>query len=182
MQTLLNTLDKHLQEKRPDYYKDLRPPLTDQQIGDLEKKYNLQLPSDVRLLYQWKNGQDDYKRFVNNSTFMPLESALESYELLTGMIGYDFEIKNWWNEHWIPLFENGSGDHICVDMAGIFTGDAGQIVDFWHDSPGRNVTAPSLEAFIGSLNKYYETTKPEDFDEFFIIEGIKGYPKRFEVK
>lgn len=182
MQTALKTLDNHLRTKRPDYYQQLRPPLTDLQIADLEKKYKVKLPASVRLLYKWKNGQNGDERFVNNCAFMPLSDALESHAMLTGMIGSDFEIKNWWNENWIPLFENGGGDNICVDIAGIFTGSPGQLIDFWHDSPRRNVIAPSLEAFLATLNEYYAETKPEDFDEFFIIKTIDGYPKRFELK
>jgi cell wall assembly regulator SMI1 len=182
MQHELSALDKHLQTKRPEYYSTLNPPLTDLQIGDLEKKFDIQLSANVKLLYRWKNGQSEYKRFVNNCAFMPLESALESYEILTSMIGHDFTIKNWWNERWIPLFENGGGDYVCVDIAGIFTGLPGQVVDFRHDEPARNIIAPSLEVFIATLNKYYETTKPEEFDEFFDIGEIAGYPKRFEAK
>jgi cell wall assembly regulator SMI1 len=182
MQHELSTLDKHLQTKRAEYYRQLNPPLTDQRIQELEKEYKIRLPANVKLLYKWKNGQSEYKRFVNNCAFTPLEDALENYAMLTEMIGHDFTIKNWWNENWIPLFDNGGGDYICVDIAGIFTGAPGQIVDFWHDEPRRNVIAPSLEAFIAALNKYYETTKPESFDEFFGIGDIKDYPKRFEVK
>jgi cell wall assembly regulator SMI1 len=182
MQKELTILDNHLKTKRPDFYGTLNPPLTDQQITALEQEFKITLPPQVKLLYKWKNGQAANERFVNNSEFMPLESALETYSILTPMIGHDFEIKNWWNENWIPLFDNGGGDNICVDMSGTFTGNAGQIIEFWHADPDRNVIAPSLEAFIAALNKFYDTTPPANFDEYFKIGEIDGYPKRFVVE
>lgn len=182
MQKELAILDNHLKTKRPDFYGTLNPPLTNQQIIALEQEFKITLPPQVKLLYQWKNGQAASKRFVNNSQFLPLEEALETYATLTPMIGHDFEIKNWWNENWIPLFDNGGGDNICFDRSGIFTGNAGQIIEFWHADPDRNVIAPSLEAFIAALNKFYDTTPPSNFDEYFEIGEIEGYPKRFVVE
>src|SRR5688572_17476223 len=85
MQTELTILDNHLKTKRPDFYRTLNPPLTDQQIIALEQEFKITLPPQVKLLYKWKNGQADTKRFVNNSEFLSLESALETYSILTPM-------------------------------------------------------------------------------------------------
>lgn len=66
---------------------------------------------------------------------IPLKEALDISQKLSAMIGTDFEIENWWNEHWIPVFHNGGGDYICYDTKGIFTGNKGQIIEFWHCWP-----------------------------------------------
>lgn len=41
MKNELQELDVHMREKRPDYYKKLQKPLTDQEISKLEVKYGI---------------------------------------------------------------------------------------------------------------------------------------------
>lgn len=180
----LNILDQQLAALRPDFYKNLLPPIQDSEIRELEQKYKLVLPDDLKALYSWKNGQSSasYESFVNNSMFLPLAEALEIAAELTSMIGLDFEIENWWNENWIPLFHNGGGDYICYDLKGTFTGDAGQLLEFWHADADRIVIAASLEEFLKSINRYYEETPVTGYDEYFETGAIENYPKRFELK
>ncbi|MCF3108795.1 SMI1/KNR4 family protein [Niabella sp. CC-SYL272] len=183
MQATLSNLDQHLSALRPSLYPDLQPSLNETDFNILERQYRAPVPVDVRALYQWKNGQRDlsFDSFVNNSVFLPLQQALETANALSAMIGFDFRIKNWWNEAWLPLFHNGGGDYICFDADGIFTGQQGQIIEFWHAANNRNVIAPSLEAFLGSLNRYYATTPPDAFDDYFEVVPPEGFPKRFYV-
>jgi cell wall assembly regulator SMI1 len=185
MQIQLEALNKHLQTARPGFYVQLNEPLSTAEINALEEKLNVKLPIDLRTLYQWKNGQNNncYGSFVNNSMFMPLQEALESAAESTSMIGFDFEIENWWNAQWIPVFQNGGGDQICYDMGGTFTGQPGQLIEFWHADNYRKVIAPNLESFLTLINRYYATTAPAAFDEFFSLEEeIEGFPKRFLVE
>jgi cell wall assembly regulator SMI1 len=185
MEQLLKTLDNHLKTARPKYYASLNAPLTEPEINELENKFKVKLPNDLKMLYKWKNGQNNkcFEALINNGMFTPLQQVLASAADLNEMIGFDFDIKNWWNKSWLPLFSTGGGDEICYDMAGIFTNQPGQIIEFWHETPDRNVIAPSFESFIAAINRYYETTPPSAFDEFFILkQDIKGYPKRFEAK
>jgi len=184
MNKSLQKLDKYLLALRPEFYASLKQPLNDDEIDTLEEKYKTKIPNDLQTLYKWKNGQDYncYDAFVNNSIFLPLEQALETAIENTSMIGLDFEIKNWWNEKWIPIFHNGGGDYICYDFGGLYTGQQGQLIEFWHTDNDRNVIAPTLEAFISRLNHYYDTRQKDDFDEYFKIEDIDGFPKKFIVK
>lgn len=183
MDSTLQKLNQNLLSLRPEFYKSLNEPLNDKHIEALEKKYNIVLPEDVKVLYKWKNGQADtrFESFVNNSMFISLEDALNTASENTSMIGFDFEIENWWNAKWIPLFHNGGGDYICYDCDGTFTGHAGQIIEFWHADNDRNVIAPNLESFLSQLNLYYEINKNKDFDEYFEVEKSTGYPKQFIV-
>ncbi|MGV3611407.1 MAG: SMI1/KNR4 family protein [Fluviicola sp.] len=184
MKEIVEKLNTLIAGRRAEFYADLQESLNDQQIDSLQEKYKIQLPQDLRELYKWKNGQDDssYEAFVNNSTFIPLEEALEIAAEMTSMIGHDFEIENWWNEKWIPIFHNGGGDYICYDSGGVFTGKAGQIIEFWHADNDRNVISPSLESFLENLNDFYEQTDEADFDEYFEIESPENYPMRFVVE
>ena len=180
----IQMLDKLLSDLRPEFYAGFQESLNDAEIESLEKKYRITLPEDLRELYKWKNGQREncFEAFVNNSMFIALEEALETAKEYNAMIGTDFEIENWWNKNWIPIFHNGGGDYICYDCGGLFTGKKGQLIEFWHGENDRNVIAPSLESFVISLIKYYEDTLQDEFDEFFEIGNIKGYPKNFFVE
>lgn len=183
LQTELSLLDKNLREKRPAYYAALQAPLTDEEIAALEKKYTVTLPEDLRELYKWKNGQrDSDENFVNNSIFVPLEDVLVAHEELTAMIGYDFEIENWWNAQWLPVFENGGGSSICYDMGGVFTGKKGQLIEYWNDDNDRPVICPDLLTFIKVVNTYYKRTPKEKFDEYFdITDQLSAFRKKFIV-
>ncbi|MCX7711637.1 MAG: SMI1/KNR4 family protein [Clostridia bacterium] len=180
----LVVLDSYLRKQRSDFYSNLNPPLEDGQIEALEAKFGITVPEDLKILYQWKNGQNSecYESFVNNSVFMTLEEALGTAQEMTSMIGSDFDVDNWWSQYWIPIFHNGGGDHICYDIGGVFTGKKGQVIEFWHADNDRNVIAPNLQSFIESVNQFYETTPVQDFDEFFTVKDIQGFPKVFYVK
>jgi cell wall assembly regulator SMI1 len=183
MKELISKLDNQLKELRPNYYQKFEAPLNKGEIELLEDKYKIQIPDDLKELYKWKNGQAMIcnEAFVNNSMFMSLEDVLESAEEFTSMIGSDFEIENWWNENWLPIFGNGGGSYICYDLGGIFTGNKGQLIEYWKGDNDRNVIAPNLETFISQLVKYYDNNKPEDFDEYFHIKKSEGFPKTFIV-
>ena len=184
MQKQLEVLNRLLQTANPKFYSELTPPLNETEIQVLEAKFNVTLPADLKLLYKWKNGQNQncYKSFVNNSMFLPLEDSLAAAQELTGMIGLDFEIENWWNQRWLPIFDNGGGDLICYDLEGIFTGEKGQLIEFWHADNDRNVIAPTLESFIEAINHALETANPQDFGNDFEVDDINILPREFIVK
>ena len=166
---------------RPEFYSELNKPLNDSQLDKLEEYYKIKIPEDLRKLYKWKNGQNPncYEAFVNNSGFVPLNQALDTASELTSMIGFDFEIENWWNENWLPIFQNGGGDSICYDLKGAFTAQKGQLIEFWHADNDRNVIAPKLQMFLEQIISLYETTQKEEFDEYFEVEEIENYPLKF---
>ena len=184
MKETIQQLDVLLSTVRSEFYQYLKDPLDEKQVEVLEAQYQLKLPADLLALYAWKNGQDDdcFEAFVNNAAFIPLEEALDIAKQNTSMIGLDFDVENWWNEKWIPIFHNGGGDYICYDMGGLFTGQKGQLIEFWHADNDRNVIAPSLGSFLEKLKEYYENTPEEDFDEYFQIASPENYPQRFIVE
>jgi len=181
MEEIINRLDYNLSSLRPDYYSELNEPLDDDQLDRLSADFKVKLPNDLRRLYKWKNGQkaNCYASFVNNSIFVPLDEALSTASELTEMIGFDFEIEHWWNENWIPIFQNGGGDSICYDLKGVFTDTKGQLIEFWHADNDRNVIAPTLESFFFKINQFYESVQKEDFDEDFRVENIENYPIKY---
>lgn len=55
---------------------------------------------------------------------------------------------DWWNEAWIPITSNGSGDSYCIDLDPADGGTHGQIIRLWHDIPDRELIAPSFAEWI----------------------------------
>lgn len=168
---LLAVLSSELQEKRPEVVVSLRPPLTAQQIADLETEHRFALPEAVKALYMWHDGQDPggFVTFVNNMQFLPLADALVIKAELDGMIGYDFELENWWYPAWLPIFHNGGGDHLVVDTAGIHTGNSGQLLTAYHDWEYRPIVAHDLTVFVQGVIDYHAGTPVDEMDEFHSI-------------
>jgi cell wall assembly regulator SMI1 len=55
---LLVRLDEWLFASRPDYYAKLQAGARPEDLDAFEKRFQVQLSSDFRELYQWRNGQD----------------------------------------------------------------------------------------------------------------------------
>lgn len=185
MKDTLKLLDKQLAELRPDYYAELNKGLNDFDMNAMEASFDIKIPKDLRALYKWRNGQseDNTEALVNNAMFLPLHEALELMQEFNERIGTDFEIENWWNEGWIPLFSNGGGDYICYDTEGIFTGSKGQLIEFWHDANNRVVIANHLEIFLKALTRHLQETPEDELDEYFDVEEhLEVYRKEFKVE
>lgn len=184
IKTKINILDGLLQKYRHNYYLELNPPLVLSEILKLESKYQIKIPAELKQVYLWKNGQKNScsEAFVRNQMFTPLEDVLETHQLLTGMIGYDFEIENWWNKNWLPIFHNGGGSHICYDVKGVFTGSKGQIIEYWKADYDRNVIFDNLSQFFEQIIDYYKVNDSSKYDGYFKVNLTAGFPKRFSVR
>jgi predicted DNA-binding WGR domain protein/cell wall assembly regulator SMI1 len=150
---LLVRLDKWLSANRSDYHGKLLRGASPEDLDAFEKKFQLQLTSGFRELYQWRNGQDpNYSASLqNNWMFSRLEDLSDSKEMLDGMIGFDFEDPKWWRRGWVPFLSNGGGDHLCLDLTAEDGGAPGQLLTFYHDSEERTVDYPSLQAWLTEL-------------------------------
>jgi cell wall assembly regulator SMI1 len=187
MKAIIGKIDAHLQKNEPVVYKSLNPPLTPEQIHALELKHKVTLPADLKEIYLWKNGQNlegDYKSFFGNKTLLTLEQALEIREELNSMLlakntEEEFKIPNWWSVNWIPVFENGGGDYLCYDVAGIFTGNKGQVLDYYHSETYRMVNAPSLVLYLEALQRVYDKKHEDEWDS---LKEIGNYPKSYKLK
>lgn len=150
---LLVRMDKWLSANRSDYYGKLLRGVSPKDLDAFEKKFQLQLPSGFRELYQWRNGQDPNcsASLQDNWMFSRLEDLSDSKETMDGMIGFDFEDPKWWRRGWIPFLSNGGGDHLCLDSTAEDGGAPGQLLTFYHDWEKRAVEYPSLQAWLTEL-------------------------------
>jgi cell wall assembly regulator SMI1 len=132
MDDLIRRADAWLQTNRPDYYAILRPGVSDAALDTYAARFGLELPTELRQLYRWRDGQDPAisKALVHNHRFIPLDDSASSKELLDGMIGFDFDDPNWWRRGWVPFTTSYGGDHYCVDLDAEAGTAAGRVIDF----------------------------------------------------
>jgi len=82
---------------------------------------------------------------------------------------------------WIPFAERG-GQHFCLDMAGTFTGQKGQIIQFRYNHAECKIVVPSADVwsadYVTLLEKddwdYYRETGEVPFLEWKC--NTPGYP------
>lgn len=195
MNELLRRLEAWLREYRPDYLAQLLPGLTDAEYARFAEQFGVTPPHSFRALYQWRNGQPPRSSasLQHNMQFASAASVLESKDVLDELQeGGEFEDANWWSPAWLPFLNNGMGDHLCVDMAGSFTGHVGQVLNFWHDDNPRRIDHPDLETwlecFVSSLERdEWEVQsgdiQPRDYDVWteYLSQRVSGYPIQAEA-
>ena len=157
MQDLITRMDGWLQKHRPAYYATLATGVSVAALDDYERRTGITLPADLRALWLWKNGSAEEALFTNHM-FISVADSLSSKLELDGMIGSDFEDPEWWKRQWVPFTQSFGGDHLCID---IVSEKPGEIIDFWHDDPRREVVAPTLENWLHSLVETMESGRLE---------------------
>jgi cell wall assembly regulator SMI1 len=175
---LLTRIDRCLEEQRPECYALLTPGVDEATLDRLEQHLGFSLPAEFRQLYRWRNGNREQESFSHNSYFMPLEEVESSYDVLTGMIGADFEEPDWWRADWIPFLASWGGNHLCIDLGGAFSGRPGQVLEFVHDGRSRPIVAPSLEDWLDAYVRALEDREWADEDGMWSgeLKAIAGYP------
>jgi cell wall assembly regulator SMI1 len=153
MDDLIRRADAWLQRNRPDYYAILRPGVADDSLDAYAARFGLELPTELRQVYGWRDGQDlpVSKALVHNHMFMPLAESASSKALLDGMIGFDFDDPNWWRRGWVPFATSYNGDHYCIDLDAEAGGATGRVIEFRHDEARRRVIAPSFADWFDQL-------------------------------
>ena len=197
MSDAIRRLERWLKANRPDYLAQLQPGATDAQLDELEATLDVKLPEALRELYKWRNGQPDdcYDGLSHNREFSNINTVRENWEMLTEMIGADFEHSHWWRRSWVPFLYNGGGDHVVVDVEGSFGGERGQVLRFWHDWEDRSIVAPSIQSWLehfvialetGVLRWNEEEEMVLEPDELDIVSWSKhlidGYPVKVNLE
>lgn len=161
------------------------PPASDYQIAEAERQLGVALPPAIRRLYQLANGQPHYRTgFWGSFQLVSLQDVVNSAQFLNdefpdGVNVHDEdhaairvppEIRAvWWSRDWIPIMENGGGDHVCVDLDPTVAGTPGQLITFYHDETFRPLVAPGMEVLLRQLAERLRTG--ECRIEHGVIEG-----------
>lgn len=58
---------------------------------------------------------------------------------------------DWWNERWIPIVANLSGDLVCVDMDPAPGGVEGQFIEWGHETGAYGVLAENFAEWLSGV-------------------------------
>ncbi|HLJ97345.1 MAG TPA: SMI1/KNR4 family protein [Gemmataceae bacterium] len=165
METLWRRLESWIRENAPEILATLQPGATTEELQQAEDELRVALPKSVRDFYRIHNGQatDKYgftaqmflygwqvpnlKRVVHQ--WKGWKEVLERGAFQGVRSTPDKGVRNdWWNVKWIPVTQNASGDHLCIDLAPAKGGAVGQMISVWHDAPERSIVGASFQEWV----------------------------------
>lgn len=165
VESLWQRLETWLHRNVPSILTTLQPGATEDEIQQAEGELQVELPGPVREFYRIHNGQttDEYgfteANFFYGWQLPHLRRVVQQWKILKEVMdqGHFAGIHSapdpgvrddWWNIRWIPITQNCSGDHLCLDLAPANGGHYGQIISMWHDAPERTAEAASFLEWI----------------------------------
>ncbi|MCE9581721.1 MAG: WGR domain-containing protein [Planctomycetes bacterium] len=158
--TLIERLDRWMNEHRRDYVRELAKGASAKDIAKLEKSVGHPLPDALKALLMWRG--EGRGRLQGNFALMSVGEIAGGRDVLNGLLeGGEFDAPAWWRKDWVPFLANGGGDHLCVDLGGAFGGVPGQVLEFRHDDEARKILYPSVDAW---LSVFVETLEAGAWD------------------
>ena len=148
---LLVRLEIELARERPALYETLRPPVGYTDFRDAESRLGLKLPAGFEALYRWHDGSDPGPDavFWRRLRLLPLADALALHDELTERAAArTTPLVNDWHAAWLPVMAGPGGNVLCLDAAGSFGGNRGQLISVVDGGEERPVESPSLEAWL----------------------------------
>ncbi len=155
----------------------LAPGASEEQVAEAEEVLGVIFPKDLRASYLLHDGSygvwilergillslekiaDDWSMYrdfcdLNSDSYLPGWSDLSPSDRERALLGVK---KVSWNTKWIPVAENGGGDHICIDADPDESGVIGQVFFRSHEVGPTTVLASSfldlLEAYADELEQ-----------------------------
>lgn len=151
----------------------LNPPASDDQLDAFERSVGLKMPQAYRQLYRWHDGEnDDRWGHFYGLPLLPLHQAEFQWKawngVLAGFRGDRYKVPGgawpegavdtaYINPHWIPLTNDGSGNHIGVDFDPRPRGRVGQVILYGRDQDVKVVLAESLGKFLEWIARLLES-------------------------
>lgn len=163
MQDLWRRLEAWLRANAPALVETLQPGATEEQITQAEAVLSVQFPEDFKASYRIHNGQlPASDGLIDAREFLSLERIQDEWKVWKDLLDSgDFDgihsepsgpiRDDWWNPKWIPITYDGAGNHDCLDLNPAEGGQAGQMIDFWHDDATREVKAESFHAWFAAF-------------------------------
>ncbi|MCK7597758.1 SMI1/KNR4 family protein [Microbulbifer sp. CAU 1566] len=160
MKELWDKYEKWLSANFESGFRDLNPPITDEELENLQSTLDVQLAQDFIDFLKVHNGQAGNAGGIIDATeLLSSTRILDEWRCWKDLLdsgefeGYDEERANgvkadWWNQKWIPFTYNGAGDHLCLDLDPSGTGSLGQVITMWHDDGEREVKSNSFKAWF----------------------------------
>lgn len=150
----LRRIETSCRTKAPRAHASLRPPASPADLARLaDTCFAGKLPADLAALFAWHDGQSsdgDPLSPESNYTLHSIASALSAHAFLSAPAA---DIQQPWSASWLPLFENGAGDHLVYDR--------GALLEYRHDDAGRPVRFASLDAWASEVADALAKLKPK---------------------
>lgn len=140
------------------------PPATEAQLDAFERLIGLKMPKAYRQLYRWHDGEEDDRwGHFYGLPLLSLNQAGSQWtgwnKVLAGFGGNRYKVPGagwpqdavdpaYINPRWVPLTQDGSGNHIGLDFDAWPGGRQGQIILYGRDEDVKAVLAPSLGQFL----------------------------------
>jgi cell wall assembly regulator SMI1 len=127
MQDVLGQLEAVLRANAPEVLATLRPGISANKISQLERQYNVQVPDDIKVIFEWHDGAipmaaSNYVDFIPIHHFVPLEDMLAEKAdegaqeaAATAAQRVVYRIVAGQRDNWYCLFDDGSGNGYFFD-------------------------------------------------------------------
>jgi cell wall assembly regulator SMI1 len=140
---LLRRLDAELREKRPRVHASLKPGAGPKALAKLGRQAcDGAVPPEIAAWFAWHDGQRTPEAIDGTFFLHSIDTAIETYAFLCDP---DENVKKPWKRTWLPLLDNGAGDHLVVDRT------SGAIVEYRHDASDRPRRAASVAAYVANV-------------------------------
>jgi cell wall assembly regulator SMI1 len=163
----------HLAPDAPTFF---NPPASRDNLAHLEATIGRPIPEQLQAWLAQHDGTARIKiarwRLVSAQTI----ASDWTFEC-EAQAGYDFDADTrpdpgvharWWDPAWIPLAEDGFGNHLCIDLDPTPGGTTGQVIEFVHDHGVRPREAASLVEWFDIQARGLED------GTLVIVEGVDG--------
>jgi len=130
-------------------------------LCNLERDMQLCFPEEFKETYRLHNGSKRCRGlFLDGSSLLSLKGVHEAWTGLCDIHGEEEEDEETlagpdkdmsWNKKWIPITDNGGGDHNCIDLDPGRGGKEGQVIDYSHEEGALRVVAGSLSEWLTEL-------------------------------
>ena len=158
MQKTWERIERWLSKNAPDILADLCDGATAEDIRWAEGQLGCEFPEAFKLSHMIHDGAESCA-LLECLDFYSLTEIVKAWKGLKHCYdrGFFDEVQSdpqgptirseWWNPKWIPLTDDCSGNHICMDLQPDEDGQVGQVISWWHDAAERELIAPTYEAW-----------------------------------
>jgi cell wall assembly regulator SMI1 len=170
MKEIWASIENWIKVNHPEILETLNSGATEQDFINFKSIVGLDLPEPFRDFLSIHNGQKwTHLKLFDGDRLLSMEDIIDDWESWKSVLpeidaqcreDFGFPASslpekgikdNWWNEAWVPITSNGSGDSYCIDLDPTPEGQKGQIIRMWHDVPERELIAPSFTAWINKF-------------------------------
>lgn len=159
MDELIRQLDAWMREHRSEFFAALNPPATDAQLQELELTSGVALPTALKDLLRWRNGQPaqrmDSFHPLTNEMFVSSKEMVERMRDMNELLQYgDISV---WSRTWAPFMDNGN-DVSCVDLT------TGAVIRRDHETEEIEQLYASVEDWLRALVQELSTNNFDAWD------------------